>query len=302
MKKILVLSTLLLLSACGHKYTGLGSEEFQVTSITFHDTDLATITGFLPSGKPADFLHTMENPQIQGVTLCYSSLTDTTGLELTNNEISFPLFIEHQSQIVSSNSSHFIIKHNGLFWQPDYSIRAESGARRIYATAIIENNTTQVWETDTVRLIDPDNNLITTATGSITVRPGSNPIPWWNAPASTPMAIIKYGWPVPGRWNPMIAFYCPSSGKVEEWGRSTYLSNDTIWFPADSLVTLNLTWEQKSDRYNCFLEITSQANQQMHWTIQWPERLPRGAEIDPGINSFNLSPNESTTILYKEIY
>ncbi|MCK5131682.1 MAG: hypothetical protein KAR40_05960 [Candidatus Sabulitectum sp.] len=301
MKKLLTIAATLLLCACGEKYTGLGSVDLRVTSITFSDSDPATITGTLPSGKPADFILAVDAPQVKGITVRFSPQADTAGLAEANNTVSFPLFADLQTQ-QSDGIAEFELLHAGLSWIPDYSLREETGTRKIYATALLNNTTAQTWRTDTVRLVDPENNSVTTATGRITIRPGTHPVPWWDAAAGVPEAVISYGWPIRGRWNPMIAVYCPAAGRVESWTGSIYCKNDTLWFPADSLIELHLTWQQMPTEYRCFMEAISLTDSTMHWRIQWPERLPRGADIDPGIESFELSSGEAITIMYREIY
>lgn len=301
MKKLLTIAVLFLLCACGERYTGLGSVDLHVTSITFSDSDPATITGTLPSGKPAQFIVAVDAPQIRGMIVRYSPLADTAGLAEANNTVSFPLFFQQQVQQMDG-VAEFELLHEGLFWEPDYSIQPDAGERRIYATALLNNNTNQTWHADTIRLVDGDNSPVTTATGRITIRPGSHPVPWWDAPVGLPEAVITYGWPVRGRWNPMIAVYCPGAGRVESWTGSIYHRADTLWFPADSLIELNLTWQQMPSQYHCFMEAVSLTDSTINWRIEWPERLPRGAEISPGIEGFELSSGEAVTILYREIY
>ncbi len=297
---IVIIIMLLLLCACGEKYTGLGSVDLHVTSIIFSDSDPATITGTLPSGKPAEFIIAVDAPQIEAITVKFNPQADTSGFSDANNMVGYPLFFQSVQQ--SEGVAEFEILHSGLSWIPDYQLRVDGGNRRIYASALLSNTTAQTWQADTIRLVNPDNSLVTTATGRITVRPGTNPIPWWDASAGTPEAVITYGWPVHGRWNPMIAVYCPAAGRVESWTEDIYQRNDTIWFPADSLIELDLTWQQRPSQYHCFLEATSLTDSTMNWRIEWPHRLPRGADIDPGIESFELSSGEAITILYKEIY
>jgi len=299
MKKLLAISALLLLAACGEEYTGLGSVDLHVTSITFSDSDPATITGTLPSGKPAEFILAVDSAQVSGIAFQLSPQADTSGFARANNLAGFPVSVSSgPAQGVATVTMH----HTGLWWSPSYSIKAEGSTRRIFASALLSNTTEQVWQADTVRFADPENNIVTTATGHITVRPGTYPVPWWNAPAGVPEAVITYGWPILGRWNPMIAVYCPSAGRVENWTQSVYQRNDTLWFPADSLIELDLTWQQFPGKYHCFMDAVSLTDQEMLWRILWPETLPRGANIEPGIDSFNLSPGESVTILYKELY
>jgi hypothetical protein len=300
MKKLLSTVVLLLLCACSEEYTGQGSVDLHITSITFRDSDPATITGMLPPGKPAEFILSVDASNIAGMSLQYSPGVDTSGMVEVNNSVCFPLAATQGA--VHNGASAVKMQHTGLFWTPNYSIRADGTSRRIYAAALLTNTTTQIWQTDTVRLMDPDENTVATATGHITVRPGTYPIPWWNAPAGVPEAVITYGWPVRGRWNPVIAVYCPSAGRVESWAETVYQRNDTLWFPADSLIALGLTWQQYPGSYSCFMEATSTTDINMHWKILWPETMPRGADIEPGINSFELAPGESVTILYKEIY
>ncbi len=302
MKKLLTGAVLLLLCACGEEFTGLGSVDLHVTSITFRDSDPATITGTLPFGKPAEFILAVDAPQIKGITVKYSLQTDTSGLAEASNTISFPLFSEPEAIQPSGGTAQIEILHDGLFWKPAYSIRADGGSGRIYAAALLNNTTAQTWQTDTVRLVDPGNSPVTTATGRITIRPGANPVPWWDAPAGAPEAVITYGWPVHGRWNPMIAVYCPAAGRIESWTETIYQRNDTLWFPADSLIELDLTWQQMPSQYHCFMEAISLTDSTIHWRIQWPERLPRGADIDPGIENFELASGEAITILYREMY
>lgn len=302
MKKILTGAAVLLLCACGEEFTGLGSVDLRVTSITFRDSDPATITGTLPSGKPAELILAIDAPQVKGITVKYSQQADTSGLIEANNTLSFPLFSEPGEIQTPNGIAEIEILHDGLFWVPSYSIRTDSGSRKVYATALLNNTTAQTWQADTIRLVNPENSSVTTATGRITIKPGTNPVPWWDAPAGTPEAVITYGWPIQGRWNPMIVVYCPAAGRVESWAESIYQRNDTLWFPADSLIELDLTWQQMPGEYYCFMEAISLTDSTVHWRIQWPENLPRGATIDPGIESFELSSGEAITILYREVY
>lgn len=302
MKILATTIVLILLCACGEEYTGLGSVDLRVTSITFRDSDPATITGTLPSGKPADFVMALDAPLIQAATVVFLPGADTSGLSEANDIISFPLSSGYSELNQADAVAEFEIQHRGLSWAPVYSIRTNGGSRRLYASALLQNSTTQTWNADTIRLMDQENNSVTTASGRITVGPGSNPVPWWDAPVGSPEAVIIYGWPIPGRWNPLMAVYCPTAGRVESWTESVYERNDTLWFPADSLLELELTWQQMPDKYHCFLEASSSANEPILWKIQWPETLPRGADLDPGIDSFELSPGEAITILYKELY
>lgn len=302
MKKFLTSTGVLLLCACGNKFTGLGSVDLHVTSITFHDSDPATITGTLLSGKPAEFILAADSPFIQGMTVKYSAGADTAGMSEANNAVAFVLFAEQEENQRMNSVAEFSIVHNGLSWMPAYTIRADGGSRRVYATALLENITSQAWQADTIRLMDTDNKSVTTATGQVTVRQGSTPLPWWDAPAGSPAAVIQYGWPVAGRWNPLIAVYCPEAGRVESWDESVIFRSDTIWFAADSLLDLNLTWQQMPREYRCFLEASSLTDITIQWKIRWPERMPRGAEVDPGSDSFVLSSGESITIPYREIY
>ncbi len=299
MKKLLAISALLFLAACGEEYTGLGSVDLHVTSITFSDSDPATITGTLPSGKPAEFVLAVDSAQVRGIAFQLSSQADTSGFARANNLAGFPVTI---SRGAAQGVATVTMLYAGLRWSPSYAIEVEGSTRRVFASAMLNNTTEQVWQTDTVRFTDPENSIVTTATGHITVRPGTYPIPWWNAPAGVPEAVIIYGWPVHGRWNPMIAVYCPSAGRVENWTQTVYQRNDTLWFPADSLIELDLTWQQFPRKYHCFMEAVSRTDQEMRWRIVWPETLPRGANVEPGIESFNLSSGESVTILYKELY
>jgi hypothetical protein len=302
MKKFQVIAVTLLLCACGEKFTGLGSVDLHVTSITFHDSDPATITGTLQSGKPAEFIQALDGPFIQGITVLYSPAADTSGMAEANNTVSCFLFAEQAESSALNTVAEFSILHNGLSWIPDYAIRTDGGSRRVYATALMENTTAQTWYADTIRLIDPDNNPVTTATGHLTILPGSNPIPWWDAPAGVSEALILYGWPVRGRWNPMIAVECLTAGRVESWEESVILRSDTIWFAADSLLNLNLTFQQFPREYRCLMAAVSTTDSTIQWRIRWPERLPRGAEVDPGPDSFILSPGETVTIPYREIF
>lgn len=302
MKKLFSAAVLFLLCACGEEYTGLGSVDLHVTSITFSDSDPATITGILPLGKPAEFLQAVDAPQVREISVRCSSSADTSGFAEANKRVSFLLFVDPEEIQNLDGIAEFKILHAGLSWFPSYSIRADRGSRRIYATAQLKNATTQTWQTDTVRLTNRENNLVTTAAGRITIRPGTSPVPWWDAAAGAPLAVIMYGWPVQGRWNPMVGLRCPSAGKVENWGNDIYQKNDTLWFPADSLLELDLAWQQMPTSYRCSMRAISLTDQGMEWNIRWPKKLPRGADIEPGIERFELSAGESVTIQYREIY
>ncbi|MCP4647525.1 MAG: hypothetical protein GY852_07300, partial [bacterium] len=290
MKIMVTISILLLLCGCNEKFTGLGSVDLRITSITFRDSDPATITGTLPSGKPADFITAVDAPQVQAISVLFASDADTSGLSEANTLISYPLSSGCSAPNRADAVAEFEIQHNGLFWTPVYSVKYEEGSARIYASALLKNTTAQTWKADTLRFLNPENSSVTTATGRITVNPGSNPIPWWDAPVSTPQQVIRYGWPIRGRWNPLIAYYCPAAGRVESWTNKIYKQNDTLWIPADSLIELDLTWQQMPGEYRCFMEAVSLTDEVIHWKIQWPLTLPRGASLVPGIDSFELSP------------
>lgn len=302
MKRISALSALLLLCACGEEFTGLGSVDLQITSITFHDSDPATITGNLLSGKPAGFIMKADGTLISSMTVTCSSPADTQGMAEANNEVDFPLFYTVSDNEETDSSISFEIDCGGLSWSPDYSFIQENSQNRVYASAKLMNMTVQTWQADTLRFNDNENQSVTTATGRITVRQGESLIPWWDAPTGNPVHVIRYGWPQSGRWNPLTAVYCPAGGRVESWTNQVWLSGDTLYFPADSLIELELTWEQHPGEYQCFLTAESRAESMIEWEIQWPDRLPRGAEIEPGQETLQIAPRESITILYKEVY
>jgi len=302
MKKIANIIALTLLCACGRGFTGLGSVDLQITSITFRDSDPATITGNLASGKPADFILAANSPLLQELRVTCHSPEDTQGMAEVNDLIGFPLFCTVDPMAPPQGSATLQMLLGGMSWAPDYSIAQENGSHRIYASVRVENMTVQTWQADTVRFMDPQNRTVTTATGRITVRQGSSLIPWWNAPAGNPAPVIRYGWPVPGRWNPLLAVFCPAGGRIESWTGQVFSSNDTLYFPADSAIEIDLAFQQLEREYQCFLTLRSKAEEPVEWTIQWPDRLPRGSAIIPGSNSILLLPGETTTILYKEVY
>jgi len=299
MRTTTVLTLFLLICGCGRKYTGLSSVDLEVTSITFHDSYPATITANLINGKPADFISSAQGDLISSMTVRCASQEDTAGMVRANSEAAFPLFYDVTPGVVANS---FEIEHMGLSWVPEYSISAENGQNRVYAAARLENMTIQTWTADTVGFRDDRGNPVTTATGRITIRQGTGLIPWWDAPAGEETLVLIYGWPVLGRWNPLQAVYCPARGRVETWPGNVWESGDTLYFRADSLVNLNLTFFQKTRGYDCFLELESLMDTESTWVVRWPERLPRGADIVPGTNSVNLSANGSVTICYEEIY
>lgn len=302
MKKITAVIVFVILAGCGNRFSGLGSVDLQITSITFRDSYPATITGILPSGKPADFVMAADSPLIQEMRVICSSQEDTSGMSEANDMIGFPLFCTVDRFNPEQGSASIQMLFSGLKWTPDYSIRQENGTQRIYASARLENSTVETWQTDTLRFMDTRNDLITTATGRITVRQGTSLIPWWNAPAGVPVPIIRYGWPVPGKWNPLLAVTCPAMGRVESWNGQVYASHDTLFFPADSLIELDLSWQQFPAEYHCVLTAESIGEEPLEWHMIWPERLPRGASIVHGTDTFRLSPGESVSILYREVY
>ena len=302
MNRIKMISALLIFLACGGEYTGLGSVDLQITSITFRDSCPATITGILHSGKPAGFIEEADCPLILSMTVLCSSAADTLGMAEVNSHVSFPLFYSVEANVAAIGKTRFQIDFAGLSWEPDYSIVRENDLNRVYATALLENMTIETWQADTLRFTDPDHNPVTTATGRITVRQGSSVIPWWNAPAGNEIQVMRYGWPCPGRWNALTAVYCPGGGRVVSWPGNVWESGDTIYFAADSLIKLDLECEQLTSEYRCFLSAESTADYQIIWQIQWPDRLPRGAEIEPGPQTLQLAPSESATIIYKEVY
>lgn len=292
----------LLLCACGRQLTGLGSQDLQISSITFHDSYPATITGILPAGKPSDFAAAADSPLIQSITMSCFSPEDTSGLSEVNTLISYPLFYSIISETGEPGTALVKIEQKGLTWEPDYILSEENGDRRIYASAALENMTVQTWQADTVRFMSPENIQVTAATGRITIRQGHSHIPWWDAHASEPVHIIRYGWPSPGRWNPLVAVTCPGKGRIVSWTEQVFETADTLYFPADSLLELNLAWEQEERGYDCFLSAESRSDITITWEIEWPETMPRGAGIEPGINIIELNPGQSVTILYKELY
>ncbi|HOP27455.1 MAG TPA: hypothetical protein PLM22_09910 [Candidatus Sabulitectum sp.] len=299
MRTTTALVLLIILCGCGRKYTGLTSVDLNVTSITFHDSYPATITANLENGKPADFIRAAEGTLIASMKVGCSLPEDTLGMAQVNSEASFPLFygVNH-----GSTGIRFEIEHLGLSWHPEYSIRGDNGLNRVYATARLENSTVQTWTADTVSFRDNRGNPVTTATGRITIRQGTGSIPWWDAPAGDETLTLVYGWPVMGRWNPLRAVYCPARGRVESWPGNVWESGDTLYFNADSLVDIDLTFRQKPRGYDCFLEMESLAEDEAIWTIRWPERLPRGADVNPGSSSVSIFPGESVTVFYEELY
>lgn len=299
MNRITVFSALLLLCACSEDYTGLGSVDLQVTSITFNDSHPATITGILPSGKPAGFIEKADGPLINSMTVLCSSPADTQGMAEVNCLVGFPVFYSVEA---GGSGTSFRIDYQGLNWEPEYAIVRENDLNRVYATANLRNMTVETWQVDTLRFTDPQMNQVTMASGRITVRQGTSRLPWWEAPAGNEIQVLRYGWPRQGRWNPLTAVYCPAGGRIESWSEEVWESGDTIYFSADSLVELNLSWEQHPSSYRCFLSLESISDQSVTWQIQWPDRLPRGARVEPGPASLQLDPAESSTILYREVY
>jgi len=301
MNRIKAIAALLILCACGEEYTGLGSVDLEITSITFNDSDPATITGNLISGKPAEFILKAQCPLICSMTVECSLAADTQGMAEANSAADFPVFYK----VVSGSTGGavlFEIKHMGLSWEPAYSITRQNDQNRVFATARLTNMTVQTWNADTLRFTDQNRSSVTAATGRITVRQGSSVLPWWDAPAGNAVQVVRYGWPRPGRWNPLTAVYCPSRGRVESWPGNVWESGDTLYFAADSLLKLDLTWEQHPAEYRCFLSAESTAETTLTWQIQWPARLPRGAAIQPGPPAVQLTPMESAIIPYKEVY
>jgi len=301
MNIIRTIAILLMLCACGRKYTGLGSVDLQVTSITFNDSHPATITGILSSGKPADFIAEADGPLISSMTVQCSSPADTQGMAEVNSLVGFPLFYTVETTIQAGTTS-FQIDYTGLSWRPEYAIIRENDLNRVYATAELGNMTIETWQTDSLRFNDPDFNQLTAATGRVTIKQGSSVLPWWDAPAGKEIQVLRYGWPRPGRWNALTAVYCPAGGRVASWPGNVWESGDTLYFAADSLIELDLEFEQHPREYRCFLSAESTADLQLTWQIQWPERLPRGARIEPGPQTIHMAPMESVTILYKELY
>lgn len=302
MKKIAPVLISLLLCGCGKQFTGLGSQDLQVSSITFHDSYPATITGILPSGKPADFAEAADSPLMQSMTISCFASADTSGLVEINERVSYPLFYSLNNGTAGNATASVELEQTGLTWKPDYSLSEENGERRIYASATLVNMTIQTWQADTVRFMSPENAQVTAATGRITIRQGDSQIPWWNAYVSEPVHLIRYGWPSPGRWNPLLAVHCPAKGRVESWTGQVFELADTLYFPADSLLDLDLTWEQTERGYDCFLAAESRSDEPITWKIEWPETLPRGADIEPGTSTLEVNPGQSVTILYKEVY
>lgn len=296
MKKTAMLLAVLLLCSCGKEFAGLGSVDLQITSISFNDSDPAIITGILPAGKPADFILMADGPLIQRMRVICS---DTAGMAEANDQVGFPLFYQIDP---AAGHSIFRIDHMGLSWKPDYSIIQSGETYRVHASALLENMTIQTWQPDTIRFHRPGGSPVTEASGRITVRQGRSLIPWWDAPSGPPLPVLRYGWPVPGRWNPLLAVHCPAMGPAETWTGQVFPLNDTLYFPVDSLLDIDLSWQQTSTEYNCFLTATSLTPRQIRWTIQWPHRLPRGSAVEPGPDTISLSPGESVTITYHETF
>jgi hypothetical protein len=299
MKKTAAALTLAILCACGREFTGLGSVDLRVTSIAFHDSDPATITGILESGKPADFLAKLGEASTESVTIHLPPGADTSGMALVFEGAAFPLYISANSP---EPAARVTIEHNGLNWSPAYRLIPRGSGNVIYAAAEIGNETGQTWHTDTIRLVNPSSNAITTATGTITIHPGRNPIPWWNAPVLSERAELRYGWPTPGRWNPLLALHCPDAGAVEDWAGEIHKSGDTLWLPAEHLLTADLTWQQMPAEYRCTLTLQSSDQEERTWHIIWPDRMPRGAAVIPGEASIRISPGNTAAVHYREVY
>jgi len=302
MNRIRSVAALLVFLACGGEFTGLSSVDLRIESITFRDSCPATITGILLAGKPARFIEEAQSPLILSMTVECAAASDTQGMAEVNRNLTYPLFYSVTDERSETGTAHFNVDIAGLDWEPEYSIIRENNLNRVYAVMVLENMTIETWQADTLRFIDPDFNQVTSATGRITVRQGSSVIPWWEAPAGNELQILRYGWPCPGRWNALTAVYCPGGGRVASWPGHVWESGDTLYFAADSMIELDLDFEQFPREYRCFLSVESIADKEVTWQIQWPERLPRGAIIEPGPQVLNLSPSESATIIYKEVY
>ncbi len=298
MKRHIISLLTLLTLGCGRSFTGLGSVDLQVSSITFHNFHPATITGILPSGKPAQFAQAADSPLIEGMNLSCTHQQDTSGIAAAARLADYPISFRR----IDGETAIVEILQDGMTWKPEYIYIEENGTQTVYAYAAITNMSIQTWQADTLRFLAPDRSQVTAATGRITVRQGESRFPWWNASAGRQQRIIRYGWPVPGKWNPLTAVVCPGKGRVESWTDHIFESGDTLFFPADSLLDISLDWEQGASYYQCFLTAKSHANQQMEWKVLWPETLPRGAGIEPGPESFQIQPEQSVTLLYKEVY
>ena len=268
MNRIKMIAALLVFFACGGEYTGLGSLDLQITSITFRDSCPATITGILHSGKPAGFIEEADGPLILSMTVQCSSAADTQGMAEANSLVGFPLFYSVEAAGAATGTTRFQIDFAGLSWEPDYSIIRENDLNRVYATALLENMTIETWQADTLRFTDPDRNPVTTATGRITIRQGSSVIPWWDAPAGNEIQVMRYGWPCPGRWNALTAVYCPGGGRVVSWPGDVWESGDTLYFAADSLVKLDLECQQHPREYSCYLTVESTSDSHQPFSLE----------------------------------
>jgi len=176
---------------------------------------------------------------------------------------------------------HVEASQKGLYWSPEYRWELSRDSLVLIAHVTIANLTGRVWTT-LLDICDADGERLGGSVGAMTIQTGSSSLFWWRT--STPDAgiVLTFGWPVPGRWNALLALPIPVGRRVPDGsGATIFLRADTIWRAADDLLDLEQETVPAGRGYSGTLTMTSLAEWPLGISFRPPDKsLPGGAVLE----------------------
>lgn len=292
MKTVLTSLFLALLAGCaGGGHTGLASQDLSEVVILLRPDGEARIEGNPIHGSSLEFAKHLTTPGVTLVEISYHE-EDTTGIGGILETSQFPI-------LLSLGEPGVVLHIEGLYWE----LRIQPGERTT-GNALIVNSTGETWSAERVDLADGEA-ILARSSGPVRIPPEGTVFPWWEMEAFPPDTLLVYGFPTPGRWNPLIALPMKDRPPPFPGTSSARLSNDTLWLPADHLVQASLSWTRIANGYRCTLELHSKADYPVNWSIILPDRLPRGAVTETGegfTGRIHLPPRDIIQMQYQEVY
>ncbi len=292
MKRFLASVAVLVMTGCtGRGYTGYASEDLQGVTIFLSTEREAVVTGTPRLGSPVDFARALSTPGVSLLELTVKP-EDSTGIQKVMEESAFPILLSFGESLAS-------LHLEGLSWE----LRITPGPRT-RGGALLLNNTGETWRADKVQL-DAGGGPLARSSGPLVIPPQGVFFPWWEIESSPPDTLLVYGFPVEGRWNPVIAVPVHETPPTLPGGNGAFLRSDTIWISADHLLQTDLSWTFRGDAYNCRLDMRSTADRDVRYRIVLPGRLPRGAVTEPGEGfaaEILIPPRETRRLEYREVY
>lgn len=292
MNRILASAAALVMAGCASRgYSGYASEDLQEVTIFLSTSRNSVVSGVPRLGSPVDFARNLSTPGISLLELTIKP-DDSTGIQKVMEESEFPILIDFGETMAS-------LHLEGLSWE----LRITPGPITRGA-ALLLNDTGETWHADQVQL-DAGREPLARSSGTVVIPPQGVLFPWWEIETSPPDTLLVYGFPVEGRWNPVIAIPVRETPPPLPEGCGALHRSDTLWIPADNLLQTDLSWTFEDDGYDCRLDMRSTSEKDVHYRIILPGRLPRGAVTEPG-DGFTpeilIPSGETRRLEYREIY